>query len=29
MPPLLSEEEMDAIDSGDKSDYEHMSTEIL
>ena len=29
MPPLLSEEEMDAIDSGDESDYEPMSTEML
>ena len=29
MPPLLSEEEMDAMDSGDKSDHDLISTEIL
>ena len=29
MPPLLSEEEMDAMDSGDKSDHEPMYTEML
>ena len=29
MPPLLSEEEMDAMDSGDDSDDEPMSTEML
>ena len=29
MPPLISEEEMDAIDSGDKSDDETMSMEML
>ena len=29
MPPLLREEEMDAMDSGDKSDDEPLSTKIL
>ena len=29
MPPLISEEEMDAMDSGDESEYETISTEIL
>ena len=29
MPPLISEEEMNAMDSGDKSKYEPMSTEML
>ena len=29
MPPLISEEEMDAMDSGDESDGEYMSTEML
>ena len=29
MPPLLSEEEMDTMDSGDESDAETMSTEVL
>ena len=29
MPPLISEEEMDAMDSGDESDDEYMSTEML
>ena len=29
MPPLISEEEMDAMDSGDEYDYEPMSTDIL
>ena len=29
MPPLLSEEEMDAMDSGDDSDHDLISTEIL
>ena len=29
MPPLISEEEMDAMDSGDESDDEPMSTDIL
>ena len=29
MPPLSSEEEMDAMSSGNESDAEHMSTEML
>ena len=29
MPTLLIKEEMDTMDSGDESDDEHMSTEIL
>ena len=29
IPPLLSEEEIDAMDSGDESDYDLMSTEML
>ena len=29
MPPLLSEEEMDAMDSGDESDDDPMSTQML
>ena len=29
MPPLLSKEEMVAVDSGDESDNEPMSTDIL
>ena len=29
IPPLLSEEEMDAMDSGDDSDHDFISTEIL
>ena len=29
MPPLLSEEEIDVMDSGDESDDEPMSTEML
>ena len=29
MPPLLREEEMDAMDSGDESDDEPLSTKIL
>ena len=29
MPPLLSKEEMDAMDSGDKSDRDLISTEML
>ena len=29
MPPLLSEEEMDAIDSGDESDRDIISTDML
>ena len=29
MPPLISKEEMDAMDSGNKYDYEPMSTEML
>ena len=29
MPPLLIEEEIDAMDSGDKSDDDPMSTEML
>ena len=29
MPPLLSEEEMDAMDYGDESDHDLISTEIL
>ena len=29
MPTLLSEEETDALDSGDESDYEPMSAEML
>ena len=29
MPPLLSEEEMDAMDFGDESDDDPMSTEML
>ena len=29
MPPLLIEEEMDVMDSGDESDYDTMSTQML
>ena len=29
MPPLLSEEDMDAMDSGDESDHDLLSTEML
>ena len=29
MPPLIREEEMDVMDSGDESDDEHMSKEML
>ena len=29
MPPLLSEEEMDAMDSGDDSDDDNISTDML
>ena len=29
MPPLPGEEEMDAIDSGDESDHDDISTEML
>ena len=29
MPPLLSEEDMDAMDSGDESDHDLISTEML
>ena len=29
MPPLLSEEEMDAMDYGDESDDEPISTDML
>ena len=29
MPPLLSEEEMDAMDSGDESDHDLISIEML
>ena len=29
MPPLLSEEEMDAMDSGNESYHDHISTEML
>ena len=29
IPPLLSEEEMYAVDYGDESDEDHMSTEML
>ena len=29
MPPLLSEEDMDAMDSGDESDHGIISTEML
>ena len=29
IPPLLSEEEMDAMDSGDESDHDLISTEML
>ena len=29
MPPLLSEKEMDAMDSGNESDRDRMSTEML
>ena len=29
MPPLLSKEEMDAMDSGDESDHDLTSTDIL
>ena len=29
MPPLLSEEEMDAMDSGDESDHDLISTDML
>ena len=29
MPPLLSEDEMDAMDSGDQSDHDPISTDML
>ena len=29
MIPLISEEEMDAMDSGEESDHDHISTETL
>ena len=29
MPPLLSKEEMDAMDSGDESDHDIISTKML
>ena len=29
IPPLLSEEEMDAMDSGDESDHDLISTEMI
>ena len=29
MPPLMSEEEMDTMDSGDESDHDLISTEML
>ena len=29
MPPLLSEEEMDAMDSGNESDHDLISTDML
>ena len=29
MPPLISEEDMDAMDSGDESDHDIIYTEIL
>ena len=29
MPPLLSEEDMDAMDSSDESDYDLISTKML
>ena len=29
MPPLLSEEEMDAIDYGDESDHDYIYTDML
>ena len=29
MPPLLSREDMDAMDSGDESDHDIISTEML
>ena len=29
MPPLLSEEDRDAMDSGDESDHDIISTEML
>ena len=29
MPPLIRKEETDAMDSGDESEYEPMSTEML
>ena len=29
MPPLLSKEEMDEMDSGDESDHDPISTEML
>ena len=29
MPPLPREEEMDAMDSGDESDHDHIYTEML
>ena len=29
LPPLLSEEEMDAMDSGDESDHDLISTDML
>ena len=29
MPPLLSKEEMDAMDSGDESEHDIISTEML
>ena len=29
MPPLINKKEMNTVDSGDQSEDEHMSTEIL
>ena len=29
MPPLISEEEIDTMDSGDESDDDHVSTDML
>ena len=29
MPPLISKEEMDAMDYGDASDHDHISMDIL
>ena len=29
MPPLISEEEMDAMDSGEESDHDLISTDML